>query len=844
MHLETIEALVDAYENGHDRRRGVSQHVRKRGRSTHPDLESNITNEPNTNELLLGSPNGTLRKDCNNVDPDLAMLMLTSGSTGNAKAVRITHQQVLASVAGKASMRTLPSDKPFLNWIGMDHVAALTEIHLHALWLGIDQVHISAADIVPSPRNFLNLLSRHRVSYTFAPNFFLAKLISAVKPSDTDAALDLSHLVSLISGGEANDVATCVAISELLGKFGARRNVLTPGFGMTETCAGSIYNLDCPDSDITEKRTVSCLGKCIPGMQMRIVAPTNGAEGPGDLEVRGSVVFEGYYHNQPATQDAFTVDGWFRTGDQGYIDSNGNLCLAGRTKDVINIHGVKIATADIQTAIETALGNRVARLIVFPSRAAHTEQVTIAYVPHIFPMQDNDVAEIAHLATQECLLQTTTHPRVFALREESLPAIPMSTLGKISRSKIARMFEDGKFSPDLDLHDQTMQRVAKSEKLLRSVLRPANKAEACLIDDFAKTLDKTRNTLTMNIDTSLFEAGFTSIHVVKLKYQLEKRLGVSISVIEIMKNPSARTLAAALEAKELKPPSQEEKPLSTYDPVVVLRATGSKTPLWLIHPGVGEVLVFMGLAQHLAVDDRPVYAMRAPGFEPGQKRFINIAQTVDAYTSAIRARQPDGPYALAGYSYGAMLAFEIAKRLEASGDDVGFLGSFNLPPHIKTRMRQLSWNSCLIHLAHFVGLVTEDLLDRVEADPVYRALSRDKAREYVIDAADKPRMEELGLMPNDLERWVDVSFGLQSMATEYDPSGQVKCIDVFHCIPLKVAAKSREQWMTDHLIRWADFTKEPPRFHSVSGAHYTMIGAEHVGDFAKTIRKALKMRGL
>ncbi|CAF9917365.1 hypothetical protein IMSHALPRED_003547 [Imshaugia aleurites] len=76
---------------------------------------------------------------------DRALLMLTSGSTGNAKAVVLSYEQVIASVAGKASARQLPRDHAFLNWVGLDYVAGMTEIHLQAMYLCVDQIHVQAA---------------------------------------------------------------------------------------------------------------------------------------------------------------------------------------------------------------------------------------------------------------------------------------------------------------------------------------------------------------------------------------------------------------------------------------------------------------------------------------------------------------------------------------------------------------------------------------------------------------------------------------------------------------------------------------------------------------------------
>lgn len=132
-------------------------------------------------------------------------------------------------------------------------------------------------------------------------------------------------------------------------------------------------------------------------------------------------------------------------------------------------------------------------------------------------------------------------------------------------------------------------------------------------------------------------------------------------------------------------------------------------------------------------------------------------------------------------------------------EDIRFLGLFNLQPHIKARIRQLNWNSCLLHLVSFAGLVTEDFLEK-NANAVFYRLPRAEALECVIDAAEKPPLKSLGLGPDALARWAGVSFGLQSMATEYGPSGQVNCINVFHC-PLKAVAESHKESMRDHLSR-------------------------------------------
>lgn len=411
-----------------------------------------------------------------------AVLMLTSGSTGASKAVRLSHNQILSSVSGKALVRQLPSDKPFLNWIGLDHVAGLLEIHLQAMQLGVDQIHIQAADIIASPQMFLDLLSSHQISRSFAPNFFLAKLVSTMESNENGSQVqtwDLKHLVSLVSGGESNDMETCVAVSGLLTKYGAPRTALMPGFGMTETCAGAIYNVDCPEYDVKNQYAFASLGKCMKGIEMRVTISTQDgsvqsadSNEAGDLEVRGEVVFGGYYNNDKATAESFTPDGWFRTGDRAIIDSAGNLRMIGRTKDTININGVKFSPADLDISLGQALGPLVTCVASFPSRPpkSNTEQITVVYVPEEWPMPAETLVDINDKIVRTCVMSTGSKPFVFALDNEAL--LPQSTLGKRSKAQIRVLFENGVFAKHIESHDKTLQ-----HNRAQDMTSPANEVE-------------------------------------------------------------------------------------------------------------------------------------------------------------------------------------------------------------------------------------------------------------------------------------------------------------------------------------------------------------------------------
>ena len=290
--------------------------------------------------------------------PDI--LMLTSGSTGNAKAVCLTVSQIISSVCGKSENWLTTSASVFLNWIGLDHVANLTEVHFHAMLLQAQQVHVQANDLLANPLLFVHLLAEHRVTHTFAPNFFLALLEKALidtDPSDLIFSVDLSCLQSIMSGGEANLVQTAESLGLLLNRLGARGQVIRIGYGLTESCAALMYGMLDSEYEAREKHEFASIGKSITGAIVRVTKddgrPADLYE-TGNLELSGSMVFNRYYNDEAATKKAFTEDGWYITGDRAYVDSSQKVNISGRTKEVIVINGMRIFPVDIEAAIEKA----------------------------------------------------------------------------------------------------------------------------------------------------------------------------------------------------------------------------------------------------------------------------------------------------------------------------------------------------------------------------------------------------------------------------------------------------------------------------------------------------------
>ena len=763
---------------------------------------------------------------------DTALLMLTSGSTGNAKAVCLSHSQILAAVAGKSSVISLPKDGSFLNWIALDHAASMVEIHLQALFIGVNQVHVHAADIITNPIEFLRLINQHRVSRTFAPNFFLARLRSALENTDIQENWDLGCLRYIASGGEANVTETCAIVTSLLMKYGAPERTIVTGFGMTETCAGSIFNTSCPVYDIENGLEFASVGHCMPGVEMRVTSSLDdqkslGVNEVGDLEVTGPVVFKKYFNNESATADAFTKDGWFRTGDRAFIDSSGHLNLMGRAKDTLIVNGVKYNPEEIELAIEDARipGVTSSFTVCFSSLRSgfQTERIYVIFLPTYSAEDTTAHLDTLNAIVRAVMMQTSVRPEALALDRA---AFQKSTLGKLSRTKIKQAFERGDYA---SYEASSKERISLYRTLHNQ--KPANQTEELLLRVFSTALQIQDENF--DVTTPIFQTGITSIELIRLKRNIEEHLDLTspLPIITLMTSPTIRSLVAAL---------QESSPKPKYEPIVTIQPDGTKQPLWLVHPGVGEVLIFLNLAKYFR--DRPIHAFRARGFSKGESYFTSINDATATYHASIKRRQPQGPYLLAGYSYGSMLAFETAKILESNGDEVAFLGVFNLPPHIKSRMRQLNWVECILHLSYFLDLITE-AQSRVLAEELYLS-PREEVLAHVLTHVDPRRLAELSLTPIALVNWANLAYALQSMAVDYEPAGSVATMDVFYCTPLAVVATSREQWLQEHLSLWRGFVRGDVGFHEVGGEHYTMLGKEHVFTFQKTLKRVLKARGL
>ncbi|ORY05615.1 acetyl-CoA synthetase-like protein [Basidiobolus meristosporus CBS 931.73] len=747
---------------------------------------------------------------------EVAVLLLTSGSTGNSKAVELTHGNIFAAAKFKIEDYNLGSDSTVLNWVGCDHVAGLVESHIIPMVAGANQVQVAASVITLEPLSLLLVAEVYEATSTFAPNFLLANIEKDLRGKLEDSVTgqplyNLAKLKRINSGGEANLVDLGQQLIRTLTEANTGfTGIIAPGFGMTETCAGCVYNKQFPFND--NGKEFATLGSPSHGLRLRIVDGEGRQVPPelsGDLEIFCPQLFRGYYNNAEATAQAFTSDGWFRTGDTASL-ADGRLHLVGRTKDTIILRGVNYYSHELEAVLQDVPGIVPSFVAVCPIRpkGSQTEQVAVFYLP-TFPLSDEKAMLSTHSSIRQKLIMSCSQaPTVICPLTASLLA--KNSLGKLSRGKLRERYEMGEFEEYLSIVEQ----VTQAEKA-RSHKSPSTDSERALSSFLCDIFNATE----VCVEENFFSMGGSSLEV-------------NWPVIRIMQHPTIRELAEHLDTLQ-----SGTGPAECYDPVVPLQVTGSGVPIFFVHPGVGEVLIFVNLAKYFA-NERPFYALRARGFD-NNPYFESMEEMADMYTAAIRKTQPQGPYAVAGYSYGGVVAFEIAKRLEAQGQRVAFVGLVNIPPHIKPRMLELDWTEGFLNLSYFLDLITKEEATRVS--PYLHTLPREEQINHIWTKASPDRIKELEIDRIQLEKWVDIAESLLKCGRNYEPSGTVEHVSVFYAIPL---AGKKEDWLNGMLMKWDGFTRQANSYIDVPGAHYTLMNHHYVPYFQKHLKAELKKAGI
>ncbi|MBD0675863.1 AMP-binding protein, partial [Streptomyces sp. CBMA156] len=416
---------------------------------------------------------------------DVAILQLSSGSTGRSKAVQITHRGILEYVAGAVAHGCDPADTT-VNWLPLDHVAGLLMFHLRDVVLAADQVQVPTELVLADPLVWLDALERHRAAHSWSPNFGFRLVAEAVRAAGPGRHWDLSALKSLINAGEQCTEAVLDEFLATTAPFGVRPEHLLLGWGMAETCTVITYKryhedgarrlvrtdsltgrLEPADPDSAERGTgFLSMGRPAPGSRMR-VADDEGRALPehwvGRLQVHSGRVTPGYLNNPAANQEAFVGDDWFDTGDLAFL-ADGEVILTGRRKEIIIVNGVHYFCHELEDVVASVAGVRSGHVAAFgvPDERTGTEQLVIAYVP-----ADPDAPAAPVAAEVRQLLAARRQPAPALVLPVPAADFPRTTSGKIQRTALRLRLLNG----ELDEHIVALDLAEANSRTLPDCVR-------------------------------------------------------------------------------------------------------------------------------------------------------------------------------------------------------------------------------------------------------------------------------------------------------------------------------------------------------------------------------------
>jgi oxalate---CoA ligase len=392
-------------------------------------------------------------------------------------------------------------------------------------------------------------------------------------------------------------------------------------YGMTEA-AHQIASNPLPPKE----RKVGSVG--LPaGTEIAIMNGEGGILSPGEkgeILIRGPFVIA-TYASALTDNDNFT-DGWFRTGDQGYFDADGYLFLTGRLKEIINRGGEKISPREVEEVLakhpavaeavtfavpHRTLGEDVAAAVVAREKGAVTESEIRRFV----------AAQLADFKV----------PRQIVFVDE----IPKGATGKLQRLGLAEKL--GLTGPDTERQ--------------KTLVGPRDKMELRLTRIWQDIL----GLKSVGVEDNFFELGGNSLIALRVLTRVEKEFNRVVPLATLFAAPTVAKLADLLRdgGKELK-----------WKWLVPFQRVGSKPPLFLAHAS-GE------LGRQINTD-QPVYGLRPHGLD-GRRLPSSVEQMAADYLEEIRMIQPNGVYFVGGFSFGGLVAFEVAQQLREQGQEVALL---------------------------------------------------------------------------------------------------------------------------------------------------------------------------
>jgi acyl-CoA synthetase (AMP-forming)/AMP-acid ligase II/thioesterase domain-containing protein len=584
-----------------------------------PIIEAVVEQGPNI-DCTLKTARKAAAFDTEPGPTSIALILQTSGTTGVPKLVPITHQNLLAETAKIRDWFGLTPADRCLSFLPLNYAHGLRETTFPPLITG---------GSIARPANHKNLeivqwLSGLRPTwYSAFPVFHDSILAAIARVSDLT---DLRCLRFILSSGTPLKPELREGLMNALGV------PVLEFYGM-----GEAGHMSANVQHLGGWKPGTC-GAPMPG-EMMIANDRRAltAGQIGEVLVRGPTVTSGYLDDPQANREAF-VDGWFRTGDLGSFDVDGFLSIKGRVKELINRGGEKVAPVEVEEVLMTHPA--IAEVAVFGVPHPRLgEDIGAALVLH--DGQNVSLPELRQFAGER--LAPFKVPRAATIVRE----LPKDITGKIRRKELASSFRNTEISSlnrltDADDHDCPLS--ADLKLIWRDLL--------CCDD--------------LHIDDDFFEKGGDSLLAAQMCLAVKELTGTTVPESILLNAPTIRRLSKVIRER------------SEVDSKALIRISDREGHAFFFFHG--DYLSGGYYVRRLAklLRSANIYSVAPHGFS-GESIPASIEQMARERLSLIRAAQPAGPFRLGGYCNGGMVAFEVARLLQADGQRIEFLALVDVP---------------------------------------------------------------------------------------------------------------------------------------------------------------------
>ncbi|HYN85680.1 MAG TPA: amino acid adenylation domain-containing protein [Pyrinomonadaceae bacterium] len=742
---------------------------------------------------------------------NLAYVIYTSGSTGTPKGVCVTHGGLTNYTQFiRAKLRTGGAD---------DGDGGERNVGLHFALVSTFTADLGNTCLFPS---LVSGGCLHVVDYALATDCARLAAYTARHPFDV-LKITPSHLGALLASPQGGEVLPREFL--LLGgealpfELVNRVAELRPGcavinhYGPTETTVG------CLTLDVAETETVAGRARTVPvgrpiantrafilDANLELVPPGSA----GELCIGGDGLARGYLNEPRGTAERFVPDSLsgepgarlYRTGDLARFHADGQIEFLGRVDHQVKIRGFRIELGEIEATLAEHPAVREV-VVTAPSEGAG-ERRLVAYVVA------RDGARVSAAELREFLgrkLPEYMIPQAFVV----LDALPLTPNGKIDRRA-------------LPTPDEAQARGG------RSVALPRDNLEIQLAQIWKDVLGlETQPGITDNF----FELGGHSISAVRLMAQVSKWFGQKLPLSALFESATVERLAEVLRGRA---ESAAPSPLVRIQPA---RPRGSRPPFVCVHTGSGEVIAYEPWARHLGAE-QPFYALQDHAAYTGRGEGRGVEQIAAHYVAAVREAQPAGPYYLGGWSFGGLVAFEMAQQLKRAGESVGLLVLVDaIAPAFRGQVIDSDAATLLTVLANQLtrSTMTAEELLRLVAE--LRELEGEAQLRHVVKYFAETRGEGEGFDTTYaleyLRRQLNVFRSRVEASLAYRPERYDGRVTLFR--PLE---EPEDMKTLDQTKGWGDLATGGVEIHRVPGNHQTMGLEPNVSALAAELKACLE----